>query len=341
MFKKTAFILFSLFILSAFTGNNYPFQEVQKVRFGSIIPKDSPWDEGIMGYVKNVEEKAGGKLKFKTYFGGQLGEEVEMIKSIAMGSLEGGAFTTAAIAEAVSLPALQVFELPFLFNSDEEADYVMDKMFEPMSKFLEMKGLILVLWGTNGWRCFGTKTKAIHEPEDLKGLKMRSQESEVYVKFYEKLGATPLPLATPDVLVSLKTGMVDGFDQTPVYSLSTGWVNTGKHFTLTNHIYQPGAIVFSKKFFDKLSEQEKKAILSKDNIIELQHKARQVIRDEDDAVLSIIQESGVNLIKLTSEQRESFKKATAPVYDEMEKKIGVNVYKLINVHLKNFREAKK
>jgi TRAP-type transport system periplasmic protein len=337
MFKKIAFVFIVFIALSAFTSNLNTTQEPKKVRFGSIIPKDSPWDEGITGYLKNTESKSNGKLKFKSYFGGQLGGEVEMIKSVAMGSLEGGAFTTAAIAEAVSLPALQIFEMPFLFNSDAEADYVMDKMFDPMSKFLEMKGLVLVLWGTNGWRCFGTKTKPIYTPADLKGLKMRSQESEVYVKFYEKLGATPLPLATPDVLVALKTGMVDGFDQTPVYSLSTGWVNTGKHFTLSKHIYQPGAIVFSKKFFDKLSEEEKKAILSKDNIAQLQQNARQLIRNEDDAVLGIIKDSGVNVIELTAEQRDAFKKATAPVYKEMEQKIGPNMFKLVNTHIKNFR----
>lgn len=333
MRKIIALALLSFFLTSL--------QEPKRVRFGSVIPKDSPWEEGINAYIKNVETKSGNKVKFKTYLGGQLGGEVEMIKSVAMGSLDAGAFTVAAVSEALSIPQLQVFELPFLFNSDEEADYVMDQMFDVMSDVFAKKGLVLIMWGTNGWRSFGTKSKPVLSPADLKGLKMRSQESDVYINFYKTMGATPVPISTPDVLVALKTGMVDGFDQTPVFSLSTGWINTVKYFTLSKHIYQPGCIVFSKKYFDKLSPELQEAILSKNERSALQKSSRELIRKDDAFILSTFPDMGINVHTLSESQRDVFKKASAPVYTTMEAKMGKSVINVTNAHIRKFREGKK
>lgn len=297
-----------------------------RVRFGSVIPADSPWEEGIKNYFDHVEKKTGGKVKFRTFLGGQLGGEVEMIRSIAMGTLDAGAFTLAGIAEGLSIPELQVFELPFLFENDEEADYVMDKMFDRMAKILENKGLILVMWGTNGWRSIGTKSKAVTAPVHLNGMKMRSQESEVHVNFYRTLGATPVPVSAPEVLLALRTGMVDGFDQAPVFSVSAGWMNTIKYFTLSRHIYQPGAIVISKRFFDRLPDSYKEHVRAADVRSDLQKKSRELIRKEDVAILEILEPTfGVELIRLTPTQRDAFKRSSQPVYRQMEKSIGKNL----------------
>lgn len=314
-----------------------------KVRLGSVVPKDSPWETGLKEYINHVEEKSGNAIKFRTYLGGQLGGEVEMVKSIAMGTLEAGAFSTAAIAEALSIPELLVFELPFLFKSDDEVDYIMDKvMFNQMSGLLAKKGLILIMWGTNGWRNFGTKEKPIVKPSDLKGLKMRSQESEVYVNFYKATGATPVPISTPDVLVALKTSMVDGFDQTPIFSVSTGWISTIKYFTLSKHIYQPGAIVFSKRFFDKLPANLKSIVSIPVVREELQNKSRSYVRTDDAEVSkSIEKDFGVKIIELTEQQRNEFKKVSQPVYTSLEKKVSPNILKLINAELAKYRQSKK
>ncbi|HET6244029.1 MAG: TRAP transporter substrate-binding protein DctP [Bacteroidetes bacterium] len=326
----------ALIVVVVFTTQEF------KVKFGSVIPKDSPWETGLNEYITYAEGKAQGALKFKTYLGGQLGGEVEMIKSVAMGTLEAGGFTTAALAEALGIPELQVFELPFLFESDAEADHVMDAMFKPMSDILEKKGLMLVMWGSNGWRSFGTRHKPITKPEDLKGLKMRSQESDVYINFYKSLGATPVPISTPDVLVSLKSGMVDGFDQTPIFSISTGWTTASKHFTLSNHIYQPGAIVISKKFYDKLPPHAQTAIIASAAKVNLQKRSNKYVRDDDAEMVNSMEEiSGVKLIRLTDAQREEFKKATKPVYAIMEKKIGTGIMQRMNNEIQKYRQSKK
>ena len=107
---------YTLIIILAFSFTSLFAQT--KVRFGSVIPKDSPWEMGINDYIKEVESKSGSALKFRTYLGGQMGGEVEMIKGLAMGTLDAGAFSSAAVAEALDIPEFQVFELPFLFNNN-------------------------------------------------------------------------------------------------------------------------------------------------------------------------------------------------------------------------------
>ena len=338
LIKKT-FFLFLIFSLPL--GKGWGWAQEYKVKFGSVIPKDSPWETGVKEYTKEAESKAGGRLLFKMYLAGMLGGEVEMIKSISMGTLDAGAFSTASIAEALSMPELQVFEMPFLFNSDEEADAVMDAMFDKMSELLLKKNVVLIMWGTNGWRSFGTKSKAVTKPSDLKGMKMRAQESAVYENFLKSLGATPVPIATPDVLVSLKTGMVDGFDQTPIFSVSTGWITAVKNFTVTKHIYQPGAVLLSKKFYDKLPDDLKKVILASDKRKELQVKSRAAVRKDDEEVLANLSKNfGTKVVTLNEQQRGEFKKATQSVYTNLEPKIGKEIMQMVNGEIAKFRGKK-
>ena len=341
--KKCGLVFVILFSHLLALTPNVSFAQEYKIKFGSVIPKDSPWEAGLKEYTKEAEAKACGRILFKMYLSGMLGGEVEMVKSISMGTLDAGAFTSASIAEALSVPELQVFEMPYLFNSDEEADAVMDAMYDKMFEILLKKNVILVHWGTNGWRSFGTKSKPIVRPSDMKGLKMRSQESEVYEKFYKALGATPVPIATPDVLVSLKTGMVDGFDQTPIYSVASGWITASKHYTLSKHIYQPGAVLLSKKMYDKLPDDLKKVVLLNAEARKaLQQKSRAMVRKDDAEVLAnLSQNTGAKVTMLTEQQRNEFKKATQSVYPAMEPKMGKDVMQMVNNEIAKYRGSKK
>lgn len=341
--KKIFFLFLILLCISFVSFNRWERKTVGeiKIRLGSVVPKGSPWEEGLNQYIKWAEEKSGGRLKYKTYLGGVLGGEVEMVKSVAIGTLDGGAFSSAAIAEALNIPELEIFEMPFLFNSDEEADYVMDVIFQKMAEIMDKKGVKLVMWGTNGWRGIGTRKKPVLKPSDLKGLKMRSQESDVYINFYKATGATPVPISTPEVLMALKTGMVDGFDQTPIFSVSTGWISAVKHFTLTNHIYQPGAIIISKKIFDGLPADLKRILVADEKRDELTKKARLFVRTDNAEVLKTIEaNTGVKLEKFADKQRDEFKKVIQVVYTQMEPKIGKEIINEVNAHISKFRSRK-
>jgi TRAP-type C4-dicarboxylate transport system substrate-binding protein len=117
----------------------------------------------------------------------------------------------------------------------------------------------------------------VKAPADLKGRKMRSQESLVHIETYRALGALPQPIAATEVLPALQTGVVDGFDNTPIYTFAASWHLAIKHFTLSEHCYQPGAVLISKKEYDKLPADLQKVLTA--DLGTITSKGRTAMRD--------------------------------------------------------------
>jgi tripartite ATP-independent transporter DctP family solute receptor len=221
------------------------------LKIATVAPDGTPWSEGLQAFKKQVEADAGGRLSVRVFTGGVLGDENESVQSVQRGQYQGVGASTGAIASIV--PELSVLELPFLFRTAAEADYVLDKVITPtVEKEFRDRGLVLGFWSENGYRCYGTNYGAIHTPADLKGHKMRSQESELHLALYRSLGASPVPIPVTEVLTSLQTGVIDGYDNTALFAFAAQWTSATKYFSVTNHIYQPAAIVFNKGWFDAL-----------------------------------------------------------------------------------------
>lgn len=237
--------------------------QVVTVKTGSVAPEGTPWSEWLDGVKARIEKDAAGKVKMKNYLGGKLGGEKEMVDEVKNGTLQ--IFGGSAAAMGGFVPEMGVFELPFIFASDAEADFVLDRMREPVSKLLSDKGFTMIMWAENGWHGYGVKGKCVTQPDELKGLKMRSQESFIHIETYKALGASPVEMAVPEVLGSLQTGTVDGYSNTPLFSFATSWYNGITHFTYTKHIYQPGILVASKKWLDTQAPEIRTAIQRRDD----------------------------------------------------------------------------
>jgi TRAP-type C4-dicarboxylate transport system substrate-binding protein len=228
-------------------------------RVGSVAPEGTPWAEWLEGVKARLEKDTGGKLKLKVFLGGKLGGEKEMVEETKNGNLH--IFGGSAGALGNYVPELAALELPFIFSSDAEADFVLEKVRDRIAKLLEARGFVMLMWAENGWHGYGVKGKCIEKVEDLKGLKMRSQESFVHIETFKAFGASPVEMAVPEVLSALQTGAVDGFSNTPLFSFATSWYKGITHYTYSRHIYQPGILIASKKWFDARPDDVKKALL--------------------------------------------------------------------------------
>ena len=201
------------------------------------------------------------KLAVKVFMGGILGDENETVQQTQRGQIQGVGASTGAIASLI--PELNILELPYLFRTAAEADHVLDgPALATLEKAFRDRGLQLGFWSENGYRSFGTTFGFIKSPADLKGHKMRSQENPVHIAMYTAFGASPVPIPTTEVLTSLQTGVIDGYDNTPLYASAAQWLSSTKYFTLTNHIYQPAAIVLNKTWFDALPADIQKVIIT-------------------------------------------------------------------------------
>lgn len=280
------------------------------VKLASVAPDKTPWSELLKKYKKAVEEKSGGRIEIKLYLGGQLGDENETVIKTKRGQIQAVGASTGALASQV--PEVNVVELPYLFRSEKEADTIIDTVLAaPMAKIFQDYGLILGFWSENGFRHFGTKDKFVKTPADLRGKKMRSQESFVHLEMYKALGAQPVPVPTTEVLTALQHNTVDGFDQALLFTIAANWASSIKFYTLSSHIYQPAIIVFNKPFFDKLPPDLQKLML--DEGVAIQDFGRKKVRQIQGKLIDLLKSQGVEVYEQTPAERAEFEKLAVGV----------------------------
>jgi len=313
-------------------------EEKYTLKIATVAPEGTPWAELLKLYKRNVEKAAGSRIKVKVYLGGTLGDEIATVRKTKSGHIQGVGASTGAVAALV--PELNVVEIPFMFRGFGEADYILDNvLLEPMEKLFRDRGLVLGFWSENGFRHFGSSWGPITKPSDLKGKKMRSQESFVHLEMWKAFEAAPQAIPTTEVLTALQTGAVDGFDQGLLFAIATSWHKSVKHVTLSAHIYQPAVIAFNKDWFDSLPADLQKVLIDEGRAIT--RKGRKLIRALNPELINILKEDGIQVHKLTKEQRAAFEKAAAGVAGAFRKdqgKSSVEILDLIEAGLKEYRK---
>jgi len=304
-----------------------------------MAPDKTPWADLLKEYKKSVEKASNGRIKVRVFMGGTMGDENETVRMTARGQLSGVGASTGAVASLVE--ELSAIEIPFLFKSANEADYVLDKyLLVPMEEKFRAKGLVLAFWSENGFRHFGTNFP-IHHPGDLKNKKMRSQESFVHIEMWKALEASAAAIPTPEVTTALKTGAVTGFDQALLYMVAGAWHTSIKNLTLSAHIYQPAVIAFNKDWFDKLPPDLQKILIDEGRAIV--RKGRASIRAMNPKLVKIIQKAGVTVGTLTDAERAEFEQATSGVRAKVKAKGASTkaVVELIEAGIADFRSKNK
>jgi tripartite ATP-independent transporter DctP family solute receptor len=231
------------------------------LKIASVAPEGTPWASGLTQFKGKVDKETAGRVVVRPMLGGVLGDENETVVACQRGQIQGVGASTGALASVV--PELNVLELPFLFRNAAEADHILDTVvLSTLEQAFRARGLVLGFWSENGYRSFGTTYGFVKSPADLKGHTLRSQESRVHLEMYRAWGATPKPIPTTEVLTALQTGVVQGYDNTPLFAQAAQWTSATKYYTLTNHVYQPAAIVFNKAWFDAQKPEDQKVLLA-------------------------------------------------------------------------------
>jgi len=309
------------------------------IKFGTVAPDNTPWANHLKKIKTRVEKASGGRIKYKLFLGGAMGGEVEMVRSLRRGRLQCFGGSTAAVAEGAAIPELQILELPYLFESFEEADYILDNVvYDDFKNILKAKGFYMAYWHENGWRNFATRDVEVHAPADLRTLKMRSQESEVHLAMYRALGVQAESIPVPEVLGALKTGMVDGFDNTPLFSSATGWYEGVNHYNVSEAIYQPAIVIYSLEFIESMPEDLQKLLIG--NPKEEMAWGRKAVREIQEPLLQNFRDEGITVYKLTDEEKAAFKTLLLPVHKEFEDVVGKELLKKIYAGKKEFASKK-
>lgn len=308
------------------------------MKIASVAPAGTPWADGLNKFKANVEAGSGGKVKVRVFAGGVLGDENETVLSTQRGQIQAVGASTGALASLI--PELNVLELPRLFKSAKEADHILDNVvLATMEAAFKSRGLILGFWSENGYRSFGTTFGFVKTPSDLKGKKMRSQENAVHLEMYRVMGASPVPIPTTEVLTSLQTGVVEGYDNTLLFAQAAQWMSATKFFTQTKHIYQPAAIAVNKAWFEGLPADIQAIILSARTQLMLD--MRKQIRALDPILVQNLPSMNVQVYTPTATELSTFDVPCAIARDNyITQKASAaekTVYNAITAGLKSYR----
>ncbi len=293
----------------------------------TVAPTNTPWEALLKKYKKDVRKGSKKRIKAKVYVGGTKGDEQSIVRQVAKGKLQFAGVSMGAMA--ILVPELDIFELPYLFESYEEVDRVLDAVRPNVEQLLEAKGFKLIIYSENGFRSFGTK-RAVKTPADLKGVRMRAQPSPSHLAMYEALGANAKSISVAEVLPALNTGAVDGFDNTPLFTQAAGWHQAISHYTVTRHIYQPAILIVNLKFYNSLPPELQTVLIPSDRTLE--SRGRKGIRALDPPLLQNLEAQKIVVTNLTDAERNAFKTASRPAWDKRLAKAtpaGKTLYKAI------------
>jgi TRAP-type transport system periplasmic protein len=284
---------------------------------GHLQGGDHPYQKGAEKFKQIVEEKSQGKIKINIFPSSQLGNGRDEIEGLQLGTIQFHIGSVAPVANFA--PKLNVLSLPYLFQSREQAIKVLDgDLGKELSSDLEKKGIINLMFWENGFRHLTNNVKPIKTAADVKGLKIRVQESPAYISFVKALGATPTPIPFGELYTAMEQKVVDG-QENPLAQIATNKFNeVQKYLTLDGHTYDAAVFLVSKAAFDKLPPDLQQVV--KDAAKEAGDYERQVSKDLDAKFLKQLKDGGMQVEE--HPDIASFQKAVEPVYKEMESTIG-------------------
>jgi tripartite ATP-independent transporter DctP family solute receptor len=322
--------------LAAFAGSAQSQIKERNIRVSNGVNEDHPVGNGIAKMRACMAEKSGGKLKLQAFWGGALGGDLQATQALRAGTQE--MVITSSSPLVGIMPALGVFDLPFLFTNEKEADAVLDGSFgKYISDQLPGFGLVNLAYWENGFRNLTNSKRAVVKAEELTGLKVRVMQNNIFLDSFKSMGANATPMAFGEVFAALETHAIDG-QENPLVTIDTSKLyEVQKYLTMTRHAYTPFLALYSKKLWDQLSSEEQK-ILS-ECATTGRDEERRVSRELNDKSLVNLKKEGMQVSEVSAGELAKMREATAAVYQRHEESIGKDTIERLKTELAKIRSA--
>ena len=288
-------VLRTLVLLSVLLSSSQVFaKETYTLKFATLLPTGTAWTRILDQWIKEVETKSEGRLKFKMYAGGVMGDEPDVLRKIRKNQLHGGLFTGYGIGRIYS-PA-RVLEVPFLFKNTDESDYVRDKLMPEIEIGFKENGFELLGWPEVGFIHFFSQHK-IESIEDMQKSRIWLWQGDPLGEaFFKASDISPVPLSIIDVYsqLSAKHGSIDTVYISTFGAIGLQWhtkLKYGSNIAVTNAI---GGLVISNRFFDKLPEDLQQILKTTGNIMSF--KIRESARIENRKSHRLLEKYGITFL---------------------------------------------
>jgi tripartite ATP-independent transporter DctP family solute receptor len=274
---------------------------------------DYPTSRGAERFAELVKERTDGRIEILVYPEGTLGDEKSVIEQLQFGGIDFARVSLSPLAGVA--PRLNVLQLPYLYTGSDHMWKVLDgPIGEQFMNSLKGTGLTALSWYDAGARNFYSTEHQIRTLEDVKGMRIRVQESDLMKDMIEVLGGTAVPTSYDMVYSALQTGAIDGAENNwPSYE-SENHYEVARYYTVDEHARVPEMQLASQVTWDKLSEEDQRIISECARESAVYERALWAQREEESE--KKVREAGCVVYEMPAEERERFRKAMLPIYEK-------------------------
>ncbi len=313
---------------------------VESIKFATLAPKGSTWMNNFNAMAKEIQTNTDGQIKFRFYANGIQGDELDVISKMRNGLIHAGAMTATGLGEINE--EVLIFQLPRMFRSYEELDYVRQHLREDLYNVFLEKGYVLIGMGDIGfYHIFSNHP--IRNIDDLKSPNVKMwlrTNDKIGRMFYKKANIATVPKEVTQVLPGLYSGQINAVTVSPYVTVALQWASRFKYMTDLPVNVGVGATIITKEKFDKLTPAQQKVILDvgEKYQTELMKNVRQ---DNKDSLDALVQKAGIKVIKFEDDSIETWNTLATETHQALVGEIYSQEFlDKINKLLSEYREKK-
>jgi TRAP-type C4-dicarboxylate transport system substrate-binding protein len=295
--------------------------DAAELKVASIAPDGSQWMRSMRAGGEQVEERTAGRVVFKFYPGGVMGNDSQVLRKIRIGQLQGGAFTAGGLAERY--PALNLYGVPLLFNSLDEVDFVRARLDPKLAAGLEAVGFVSLGFSEGGFANL-MANEPIRNVDDLRRKKIWVPEGDA-ISFLamEALGLSPVVLPATDVLTALQTGLLDVVANSPVGALVLQWHTKIKYRTELPVSYAMGVFALDARAFGALSSADQQVV--REVMGGVMRDIDRASREDNRRAAEVMTSTGVEPVAVTDTDIEGLRTTIEAIYPTLRGRADVDV----------------
>lgn len=283
------------------------------IKMGSLAPEGSIWHDALLELRQQWRELSGGEITLRIYAGGVLGDEVEMVRKMQRRGLDALAISGSGLPSIES--SASCLNIPLLFSSYEELDYVRQGMSPILERRFEQRGFRVLNWAEAGWVYFFA-TAPVRTPDDLRELRLwLSTGSPETERLFKSLGFKVVPLPATDMLTSLQTGLIEAIDVPPLFALIDRSYQVAKHMTDLKFAPLNAATVITLAAWRRIPDQLHAALVAVARRIAAD--LREQNRAAEQEALAAMQSRGLSVVRLSEAERAKWLSAGRAAYPQL------------------------
>lgn len=291
----------------------------QVLRLGIALSTESVEWRGMQFLAQRLAALSEGRVKIDLHAGGELGDDVSMVKAMQAGTQDMGGPDGSTLASVVK--DFSVINYPFTFLSEAEADAVLDGPWgQQVLDKLTPTGLVGLAYFENGFRQITNSRRPLEMPSDFAGIQLRTMQNPMLIDSFSRLGFNAVPMPFPKVYEALRTQAVDGQENPLPTIVSSRFYEVQKYLTLSRHVYSVHVVLVSRKSWDALSPADQRNL--RQAAVEARDFQRHLNRQENALALETLKAKGMVVSTLSRADAERIRYRLYDVLEKYNKQVG-------------------